>query len=260
MDYSWQHVLINIRDPVTRYTSVINYEYNEIKRTYQKCIEKCPDSKPLETEPRDVYVQNKHYDPRNAYHDYLNCRCTPDQYNPWVVRFAAFNYNPSKVAEALTSSNATTRQAAGWLLHACWHSMSLSKHVGGVETLDKLAERGVAFYVTPMSNNANFKALIQTTLTELVTNAGIKTSLPIHPPVVVIYAGHYDGGHGTEHRSTGHKELSSLAVKNIVKYYREDYDVIDRLRTLSCRTSNVRYRCMFCFVGLLRYSTPSKNV
>ena len=213
---AYNHILINVRDPVRRAVSAINWEFQVIFR--QTC------SHLRKSVGGDANKADKIY-----------CATITEA-------IQNFSGNANIIAEALGGHMGDEKRAeAEHLLKLCTHSkMSYADHVGGVENIRAMARGNVEIYVIVLGPGYTEQATYQ--INRIVRAVGLSPCEDFESNATT----KKKWTHPTGSNYTG---MSEKAIDALAVYYSNDYPVISFLASIGCGES---FDCMRNAFGIVQ--------
>lgn len=202
----YDHILINIRDPVDRAISAINFDcLSQLSKTGE--------SKSCCSEITNVRLKQK-CEERALLSD-------------------MFKGSPEKIGEALGGRDSQKKKDAEYLMGSFVHSkMSINEHVGGIETLQKL-EKKTKIYLVVLGDSfiQQIKYQIGRIMAEYATTKQERIEAR-HLTLPSNLEAHMHPSH------SNYSETSTASAKGFAQYYKDDYAAIRYLGVIGCGKSS----------------------
>jgi hypothetical protein len=201
--HNFDHILINVRDPVARGISAINYEcFTEQYKKKGTALGCCENRNRPACDRKAAYADE-------------------------------FEGSSNLIAEALSSSDKTTQEKAKVLMNQQFiHTkMSVSQHVGGMSVLKSLLAHGVRFYLTVLDDDFIPQILYQLSriMIEVATDETERQR--------AIQLTEVPTPHRVHTSNSNYSVTSPGAEAALAERYAEDYEVISFLGDIGCGKS-----------------------
>jgi hypothetical protein len=221
----YDHILINVRDPVERAISAINFD----------CLSQLSKTGPSKSCCADIPSEK------------LKANCEER-----AVISDMFKGSPSSIGEALGGKDVKLKKDAELLMNSFVHSkMSISEHVGGTQTLSMLVSKSTKIYLVVLGDS--FVEQIQYQLSRIMINYATTKQERVR-------ARHMELPHNLEahlHEShSNYSATSKTAAKAFANWYGDDYAAIRYLGVIGCGES---VGCMKDVLRIVRNGVTLKS-
>jgi hypothetical protein len=204
-----QYILINLRDPINRAISAINFDcLPKLSQSGQSAFKCCERLARLHEGKSDDRCRK-----RAELSDY-------------------FAGSANSIGQALIGQNQSRKEHAQLLMNSFVHTkMSIHEHVGGVETLKHLVQQNTKFYVVVLDDKSgDFPTQVVEQLKRILSEATRNMDDRIRARKLKLPASYRN-----IHESfSNYSSTTGAAARGFSNWYAKDYDPIVYLGTIGC--------------------------